>query len=80
MKPQDTLMWSHISEGGGKIEDAGKLVLPGGWVSSLFLGCSWPLCPPSAGCPDRSCALQALSFTDLPPACVPRMLLLISAP
>lgn len=29
---------------------------------------------------DRSCALQALSFTGLPPACVPRMLLLISAP
>lgn len=70
MKPQDTLIWSHISEGGGKIEDAWKLVLAGGWLSSLFLGCSWPLGPPSARCPDRSCALPALSFTGLPPASV----------
>lgn len=49
MKPQDTLIWSHISEGGGKIEDAWKLVLAGGWLSSLFLGAPGLYAPPLQG-------------------------------
>lgn len=35
-------------------EDGWKLVLDEGWLSSLLLGCSWPLWASSARCPDRA--------------------------
>lgn len=36
--------------------------------------------PPLQGAQTGPCALQALSFTGLLPACVPRLFFLISAP
>lgn len=88
MKPRDTLIWSHISEGGSRAgekwwneEGSWKLVLYEGWLSSLFLGCSWPLWVPSAGCPDKTlCSPSLVLHWSSACLCVPRLLFLISAP
>lgn len=66
--------WREMAIKGG---EGWRLAVDGGWLSSLLLGCSWPLWAPLLDAQVGPCALQAWSFTGVR---ISRLPFLTSAP